>query len=276
MRFEPGEPRTIRMIEPDMPQLSVVIPAFNAARYIEQAVRSALTQTDLTVEVIVVDDGSTDETAARAGAIDSERVQVRSQPNRGPAAARNAGVRVATGEFLAFLDADDWLELEWGREVIDRLRSGAAIAVSDAHIVGPDGAVSGRYYDELVFPSAAVQSIRILQDNFILSTACVRRDAFAGVGGFDESRRGVEDWDLWIRLVGGGEHAALVPDALSNYRRGHASVSSDVVAMKRAEIALLRRHRGTGGDLRHWRARRQSLLRRQVFTYRMQRRLRSP
>jgi GT2 family glycosyltransferase len=241
-----------------VPTLSVVIPAYNAAGTIDASARSAATQEGVDVDVIVVDDGSRDDTAAVAGAIAG--VTVIRQPNAGPAAARNTGIRAAHGSYIAFLDADDRLLPGWACAVIDLLETGAQIAVADVLIAdAASGETVSRYSQEVDFPAAHDQRRRVLEENFLPSTACLARATVEATGGFDESLRGVEDWDLWIRIITAGGRAARDERALSVYARGHASVSSDRLGMARQEIALLRKCAALPLDLAAERARRRSL-----------------
>src|SRR5688500_7201655 len=101
--------RVDRMISRGIPRVSVIVPAFNQARYLPETVDSVLRQSFKDFEVIIIDDGSTDDTPDVARSILDTRVQYARQANRGPSAARNAGLRHAVGEYIAFLDSDDIL-----------------------------------------------------------------------------------------------------------------------------------------------------------------------
>jgi hypothetical protein len=146
---------------------------------------------------------------------------------------------------VAFLDADDALRPGWAAAVIGELTAGATIAVTDAEVVDEHRRPLGRYYEALSIPEQSEQAQRILLENFVLSTAAVKTSAVRDVGGFNERRDliGVEDWDLWQRLIIAGATVAHVPEVLSAYRRAAASVSSDVHRMKEAELTLLIRER---------------------------------
>ena len=222
--------------------LTIVIPAYNAARHVRQGVEAALSNGGAR-EVIVVDDGSTDDTAAIVdGLVPSSdtRLSVLRQSNAGPAAARNVGLRRARTRYVGFVDSDDVVLPGWAEAVTRCLDTGAAIAVTDAQVIDPTGTVLARYYDECSFP-AVRQDEAILKANFVLSTAAVVRARAIEAGGFDERREliGVEDWALWLKMILAGGRVSLTPDVLSCYRRGHQSVSSDVRRMKRAEALLL-------------------------------------
>jgi len=184
-----------------MPKVSVIIPAYNCERTIAATVDSVLAQTYRDFELIVVDDGSTDGTAAILRGYGSRLTYVY-QPNRERAAARNNGIRHATGEYLAFLDADDaWLphKLERQVEALDR-NPHAGLVYSQAYRVDDSGrplpgvvgrgSAARRIFSDLVLYKAIVPT----------ATATVRACCLEQVGSFDESLIYLEDWELWLRL----------------------------------------------------------------------------
>jgi glycosyltransferase involved in cell wall biosynthesis len=179
--------------------ISVVIPAFNRAALIREALSSVRSQTREPLETIVVDDASTDETAEvaeRAGA----RV-IRLSANRGAAAARNEGIRAAAGEAIALLDSDDRWESHHLATVATLLEEnpGAAAAGCAIRLVGArSGIWKGRIPE-----GPPVVVIREAFKDWLTptSTTMVLRDALLAIGGFDESERYSEDFDLWLRLA---------------------------------------------------------------------------
>jgi len=269
------------------PPISVVIPAYNAGHYIREALASVADQRDGSpLEIIVVDDGSVDETrervAAFALAANARRplnqslnrlatgtrdgrgpvtVRLITQPNAGPAAARNRGIRAASGDLIAFLDADD-------RWPADRLRVQLAI-LADHPQVGlvfgdcrgfdaqgeraltqfeADGLDLGFWGDPVL---VADPYGKLLRNNFIPTGAVLaRKGALLAAGLFDESRRLVEDLDLWLRL------ALRCPFAYTRkvcaLKRTHgANLSADYDAMALAYIEVLRAQAATvPGELR--------------------------
>ena len=174
-------------------RLSVVVPAHDAEGTIGKAIRSALDQTRPPDEVVVVDDGSTDATVDEVATFGTA-VRLVVQEQRGPSAARNAGVEASTGDWIAFLDADD----EWHPEKLERqLR----VASDDVVMVATDWT---RQLTEGPVPASlhttALTSAEILLLNrFQTSTVLLRRRAFLAAGGFDPTLDGVEDWDMWLR-----------------------------------------------------------------------------
>jgi hypothetical protein len=208
--------------------VSAVIPAYNAAGFIERAIQSVLAQTRPVIEVLVVDDGSRDDTAAiaeRCGA----PVRVIRQANAGPSAARNHGARVAQGEWVAFLDADDaWRpeKLQQQAEYFDDSSVGAV------HCYVVDVPPKYQYDGELTFDM-------LWQQNRIgTSTTVVRRAAWEALGGFDEDREliGIEDYNFWLRMLSAGWRIAKCDAELSEYTPAADSLSTQIERMTRAEL----------------------------------------
>lgn len=208
--------------------VSVVIPALNAEEYIGRALECALGQVGVFPEVIVVDDGSSDQTLAIVEQL-SDRVRILKCDRGGPAKARNLGARVATGEWLGFLDADDeWMPEKLDRQLAltneqvdlvytDRYNIGSANHVSELQSAG-QSLFEGQIFDEL------------LQNNFItLSSVLIRKSRFLDMGGFDESPEmlGVEDWDLWLRYALDGGEIALCREPLTSYRWHGGQISKN-------------------------------------------------
>jgi glycosyltransferase involved in cell wall biosynthesis len=223
------------------PTFSIVIPAYQAAEVVGDAVRSALEQTVHAREVIVCDDGSTDDLDAALAAY-LDRIVVVRRPNGGPAAARNAAIAAASGEFVAMLDADDVYEPT-------RLEALGALAASrpDLDILATDlvleedGAVRGRFYDTVEFATAN-QRLAILESCFVACPA-LRRVKVLEAHGFDETLAVAEDWDLFMRLILAGARAGLVPEPLMRYRRHHSTATADRARSLWARVTVLEKAR---------------------------------
>lgn len=220
------------------PEVSVVIPAYNAARYLPQAVDSALQQTFREIEVLVVDDGSTDDTPARLAAY-GERIRVLRQANAGVAQARNAGSAVARGRYVAFLDADDI----WQPEKIQRQLDALAQAPGDSASYTAFSVVSADLTLREVRRSARQGSL--VEDLLCLgnvvgtpSTVVCDRDLLLDVGGFDPDLSLGADWDLWLRLAMRTTFS-YVDEALVRYRIHEANMSRDVALLERDSVRLL-------------------------------------
>lgn len=207
-----------------MPRVSVIIPAYNAAKHIGQAVDSVLAQTYTDYEVIVVDDGSTDNTRDVLKPYE-DRIRYIWQENQERSAARNQGIGLAQGEYVAFLDADDlWLPQNLERHVaaLDA-HAGAVLAYSPAQTIDGEGhpteydgatrtgEVGGRV--ELHYLGQEL----ILGCRLLTCATVVRRRAIERTGPFDTQLTLGEDWEMWLRLARLGPFA-YVPQVLSQYR----------------------------------------------------------
>ena len=197
--------------------MSIIVPCHNGARFLAEALDSALAQTHPAVEVIVVDDGSIDDTPSVLGRY-AGRVRVIRQRNRGPSAARNAALDVARGDYVAFLDADDrFLPDKVARQagVLDA-RPDVGLVYSGWRFIDEDGRVlrgegTPRGEGDLLPALLLGNPIHPL-------AAVVRRTLVAEAGGFDESLRGCEEWDLFLRLSRRGMRWASVEAVLGEYR----------------------------------------------------------
>jgi glycosyltransferase involved in cell wall biosynthesis len=179
--------------------VSVVIPTFNYANFVVEAVESALQQTYQSLEIIVVDDGSTDDTRQRLKPF-VHRIHYVYQNNRGLSAARNTGIRLANGEWIALLDSDDL----WHPEKTE-VQLLAARHVSEVGIIGSLPARSLSQLREKLPADPEVSSLSVR--DFMLSSrtgttgALIRRQCFDVVGLFDEELRSIEDRDMWLRIA---------------------------------------------------------------------------
>lgn len=208
------------------PAVSVAIAAYNYDRYLSGALESALRQTLRDIEVVVVDDGSTDRTPAvvRPFLLDPRVRYVRTE-HRGVSVAKNLAVRTGTAPLVAFLDADDvWLpqKLERQLPLLER-DPGVGVAYTRRYEIDPEG--RRRPFRRPPFHRGRVAE-PLFRGNFIcFSSAVIRRDAFERAGGFDESLPMAVDYDLWLR-VALTHRFDYVEEPLVLYRRGHANISS--------------------------------------------------
>ncbi len=208
------------------PTISVLIPAYNAAAYVGRAIESALAQTYPPLEILVIDDGSTDPTAEVVARYPAP-VRLLRQPNGGPAAARNHGAREAKGEWLSLLDADDlWLPQKLETQLPYTAEAGVGV------IHAPDTMDRRRVPVRATFDS-------LWECNTVSnSSALIRRAAFEQVGGLDEDRAliGVEDWNLWLRLAYHGWEFVCCSKPLFHYTPAEGNLSSQWERMLRADI----------------------------------------
>jgi GT2 family glycosyltransferase len=220
-------------------RLSVVIPAFNAASTIRSAVASTLRQTLPVLEVIVVDDGSTDATAQIVGAQSDPRVHLISQANGGPSAARNAGIAAARGEWVAFLDSDDlWLPryVETATVALTAA-SNPGFVYTDAYVFDVQrGQIRVQPAMDAIVPPPPDRErflIELLRRNFVFTSAAVPAAVLAAVGGYDETLRLAEEYDMWLRILIAGFDAVWMGGPLAIYRMHPAQTSRQILAMKR-------------------------------------------
>lgn len=183
--------------------VSVILPTFNRAGALPRAMRSVLAQTHRDLELLVVDDGSTDGTAGIVAAIGDSRVRYLPHAvNRGPAAARNAGLKAARHDLIAFQDSDDeWLldKLEGQIAALDAAGAGCAVVLGG--ILRLNGAQASRYPKGPWSEPRDVTPLEVVRQSLAFPQSwLVRRGALEQAGTFDESLRVVEDWDLLIRL----------------------------------------------------------------------------
>lgn len=209
------------------PQISVVIPAYNAAGLLPAALESVFNQTVRPHEVIVVDDGSRDATAEVAGRFPA--VTVIRQENGGPGAARNRGIHAATGEWIALLDADDtWLPERLERQL--PYTQDPAVAL----IQGRGDTRAARAAPD------CIDFERLWQGNCITTTTVLlRRSAVMEAGLFSEDRAliGVEDYHLWLRLAAADWKLVTCPEMLHRYTPAPGSLSGQVERFVQAELA---------------------------------------
>jgi glycosyltransferase involved in cell wall biosynthesis len=214
------------------PRVSVVTPTHDRASMVVRAIASVLAQTFRDFELIVVDDGSTDNTADVVAAISDPRLRfARLVTSGGASRARNAGIAVARGEWVAFLDDDDeWLpqmlEVQLARLVASTdPRTSAVYCLIDT-VTEDDGIVPVPY--ELPLPEGDVLDSILARAHTVFPSAhVVRRSALLQVGGFDETFRAVEDRDLWVRLALAGHHFVAVPEVLVLYHAEHKGRLND-------------------------------------------------
>ena len=211
-----------------VPLVSIIIPTFNREDTILKSVESALGQTYRELEVIVVDDGSTDRTVERLGVF-GDRIRIVRQENAGPSAARNAGVAVARGEIVSFLDSDDeWLPEKISRQValMDRAGDDMTCCVCNATVYGEEGERVGDTFGCASIAPGFTEGewtnpLNLLATRFLLfnQVFAVRKREFERVGGYDSRLWLLEDYELSMRLANSGRWG-VIRDTLVVKRNG--------------------------------------------------------
>ena len=181
--------------------ISVIIPTYNKSQYLKEAIESVLNQTYKNIEIIIVDDGSTDNTEKIARSFQGTRIIYFFQKNKGPAGARDSGIKKAQGEYVAFLDSDDlWLpeKLERQIEFMER-NSEIGLLGTGCYEVDSGGKMIGKKN----FPTEnnILQKILIKYNPFIQSSVTIKKEILDKVEGYDENFSESEDYDLWLRIA---------------------------------------------------------------------------
>lgn len=233
------------------PTVSVVIPTYNRARFLPGAIASIRQQSVPCAEIVVVDDGSTDDTAAVLASL-GEGIRHIRQANAGPAAARNRGIREARGEFVAFLDTDDrWLPEKIARQ-LQVMASHPAVAlvsadmaIEDEHgarMVDSNFAKRGlrAFFEQLDGAPVPEAPRRLLQLNFInTSTVLARREVLLELDCFDTRLRYGEDLELWLRIA--ARHPIACVPSVQEIRVEHSSnVTKSIEPMLRGYVDMAR------------------------------------
>lgn len=237
--------------------ISVVIPTYNHVRFLADAIQSALEQSYPTVEIIVVDDGSTDNTYALVESF-GDRVHYIWQENRGLSGARNTGIAAAQGEYIALLDADDFWEPNYLETVHRVLAADPQLGAvySGLQFVNSKGERLPQPCVSIV-PSDQLYDRLLDGEFFAPSAVLVRRTCFDQVGVFDLALRASEDWDMWLRVAQVYGFAG-VAQPLLNYRVHGSNMSGDPEYMLRYQTMVVRKHFGAPeGDPSQWPAPRQ-------------------
>lgn len=210
--------------------ISVIIPCYQQAHYLAQAIDSILAQTYRHYEIIVVDDASPDDVVGVMTAYAAQpNIHLLRQANAGTAASRNHGAAASHGEFLQFLDADDWLAPEkfaLQAELLDQ-QPEIGVSYADTYNIYADGTLKPQRDDLLDFYPAERDLFTALwlTNLFPVHAALLRREWFERVGGFDPKLKGVEDHALWLRLAAAGCRMQRLPQFLAYYRRHESNKS---------------------------------------------------
>ena len=219
----------------NMPELvSVIIPVYNVAPYIGEALDSIFAQTCGDVEAIVINDGSTDETEVKLAPY-RDRIVYLKQRNRGVMAARNAGLRVARGRYIALLDGDDLWAPRFLEVLVGMLESDASLSLAFPNaIFSGSPKFSGNLYQEVFPATEPVTFDRVLQrECHIFYSSVIRREALEDTGLFDESLKGqgAEDFDLWLRMLQRGHRFGFTTESLAKYRWRQDSLSNTGIGL---------------------------------------------
>jgi GT2 family glycosyltransferase len=229
------------------PRVSVLVPSYNHSRFVLGAVQSVLDQTEDAIEVIVIDDGSTDDSLERLATVEDPRLTVLAQPNRGLSRTLNRGLELARGRWVKFLPSDDMLVptcLSIELRAAEELERGVVFCLPE--IVDGEGRPLADPAPQGWFDTAARDGpdllLGLVERNFLSAPgALFERDAALGVGGFDAEMKVAQDYDLWLKLLPRGV-AVLLPERLVRVRwhgANQSAVSTPETESERAR-ALVR------------------------------------
>jgi glycosyltransferase involved in cell wall biosynthesis len=221
-----------------MSTVSVIIPAYNQGHYLSEAIQSVLDQTYQDFEIIIVDDGSTDDTSEVAKSFDDPRVRSIYQENSGLSAARNTGIRHSTGAYLTYLDSDDLFLPEKLDLLVAALKNNLEIGFVAGQAIPIDE--NGQWISKVFDTAPPTKGSQLLLGNPLhVGSVLVRREWQERVGFFDEDLRSYEDWHMWLRLALAGCKMGWVAKPVSLYRFHSAQMTRDVRQMTTASLATL-------------------------------------
>ena len=207
---------------PESPRVSVIVPCYNLGQYLDEAVESVLAQSYQDFEIVIVDDGSTDG-ATRSLLEDYRRPKTRviRTAHGGVSAARNVAIAHASGAYLCALDADDRLDPTYFEKTVPLLETDPSIAFVSCWL----RAFGDEQWE---WKPERCDLPTLLWEDTVLTASLVRREAVVAVGGYDADMpiQGLEDWDLWLTLVGRGYRGTILREVLFNYRRRAGSLST--------------------------------------------------
>lgn len=243
--------------EINSPLVSVIIPAYNAERFIAKTLESVINQTYKNIEVLVVDDGSSDRTPEIVCrfAVKDSRITLLQQANAGVAAARNLAIQHAKGEFIAPIDADDlWYPTNLEKQVQCLVAADASVGLVYAWSIDIDqaGELTGEYRASMIEGCV----FKTLLCHYFLgnaSSTVIRRTCLERVGGYNsrfmyQNAQGCEDWDLYLRIAEQYQFR-VVPEFLVGYRKLQTSMSRDFTSMARSHTLMLQAIRQKHSDI---------------------------
>lgn len=231
------------------PTVSVIIPTYNRAALIGKTIENVFQQTYQDIEVIVVNDGSTDNTLEKLASF-GERIRVVSQPNAGPSAARNRGVAAAEGEIIAFQDSDDsWMPSKLERQVALLNRAGSdvpcCLCSAEMHFThrGPCTSFDLAWLRPATESGLWLNVPEVLATTSVLFNQCaaIRKSVFRKIGGFNEAYKYMEDYDLALRLSFEGDAWTFIQEPLVVWHQGSPqslSLQANQIGIKQYEIKI--------------------------------------
>jgi glycosyltransferase involved in cell wall biosynthesis len=222
---------------------SIIMPAYNAESTIYDSIESVIKQSYEKWELIIINDGSTDDTIKVVSQFKDSRIKLISQENKGVAEARNTGIRFSNGDFIAFLDSDDiWDEKKLEIQI-------NYLTVNDIDLLHTDffyfsTNITDRKYKKYIEPynfDLSDHEKLLINDVIVASSVIIRKNTINSVGYFDSSFYGVEDWDYWIRLS--KDHKiGKIDNPLTYYRENMKGISKNLERQLNQELLIRKKH----------------------------------
>lgn len=224
------------------PTVSVVIPCYNCVKTLRTSVESIIAQEEISAQIVLVDDGSTDETPSlmrELCACYPGRIITAYQSNQGPSAARNKGITLIDSDYIAFLDSDDyWAPNKLHQSISFMIQHPEyGLSHTQAIMVGEDGNYFRAMQSRAAYKGNCFAEL-VRQNGLITSTVCIRREVVKRCGLFDVSLRVCEDWEYWIRIAHDFEFGVL-EEALTYYRVHETNVSHQIERMQAGHRKLI-------------------------------------
>ena len=232
--------------------VSIIIPTYNSHKYIKDTLNSLINQTHSYIEILCIDDGSTDNTIQIIKDLETTNdinIKIIDQNNQGPSHARNRGIQLAKAEYILALDSDDQIAPDYIEKALTtfQIEPNLSVVFTEAVFYGTENKI---------WATEDVRLPELFSRNFLNVTALFKKSAWRDAGGYDEKLPGYEDWDLWITLASKGHRFKLIPEPLFFYRfrsNSRAANSEHKDAQKR--MAIMRKHkdiyRFPSNDKRH-------------------------
>ncbi len=218
--------------------VSIIIPAYNQGHYLGEAIQSCINQTYENIEIIVVDDGSTDNTREVVNSFSNSNIHYIYKNNGGLSSARNAGIIASSGEFLTFLDSDDMFLPDKLTLLLREFETDPELGFVAGHALLMDQhskILPNKFETNLPSP---IHNL-ILGNPFHVGSVLIKKHWQEKIGYFDESLRSYEDWDFWLRLAVAGCQMAVIPVAVSRYRFHTGQMTRNGQQMTKANLAVL-------------------------------------
>jgi len=227
----------------DKSLVSIIIPSFNSSNYIVEAIKSALQQTYSLIEVVVVDDGSTDDTREKlSGYIESGKIRYQFQTNRGLAAARNTGIKLAKGTYLQFLDADDLISPTKIEKQVQHLDNSPTLAVSGSDFRFFEGTNAANLFGgdsfKGAFPLECAE--KLFEFQTVIHRWLFPASLIRAAGGFEESMPATEDWLMLWKLAANGTRFIYLDEPLALYRKHDLSMTVDFERISAGHLLALK------------------------------------